>query len=141
VRIYGDSNPDLLRARHGKKARTRRSEPDTRRPAQEHGLIGASVSSGSSRVTGSGNACRQGTPKVLAGIQAEVKDVHWKIFDTGDLKTPPGPELVKIIDARIGAFAAKYRAAYLAAVNRRGPDRLAAPGQLSETSRSASDGW
>ena len=32
--------------------------------------------------------------KVPAGMQAEVKDAYWAMFDTGDLKTPPGPGLV-----------------------------------------------
>jgi hypothetical protein len=49
-------------------------------------------------------------------MQAEVKDAYWKIFDIEDLQTPPGPELVAIIDARIDAFAAKYRGLYPAAV-------------------------
>ena len=31
--------------------------------------------------------------KIPAGMQAEVKDAYWAIFDTGDLKTPPGPRL------------------------------------------------
>ena len=53
--------------------------------------------------------------KVPAGMQAEVKDAFWKIFDTEDLKTPPGPKLVEIIDARAGEFAAKYQALYPAA--------------------------
>jgi len=54
--------------------------------------------------------------KTPAGMQGEVKDAYWKIFATEDLATAPGPELVKIIDARIDAFAAKYRATYPAAV-------------------------
>ena len=54
--------------------------------------------------------------KVPAGMQAEVKDAYWKIFDTEDLTTGPGPELVKIIDARIDEFAARYRVTYPAAV-------------------------
>ena len=54
--------------------------------------------------------------KVPAGMQAEVKDAYWKIFGAEDLKTPPGPRLVEIIDARIGEFAARYRALYPAAV-------------------------
>jgi putative transposase len=49
-------------------------------------------------------------------MQAEIKDAYWKIFGTEDLQTPPGPELVEIIGARIDAFAAKYRATYPAAV-------------------------
>jgi hypothetical protein len=43
-------------------------------------------------------------------MQAEAKDAYWAIFDTGDLTTPPGPDLVAIIDARLDAFADKYRA-------------------------------
>ncbi len=49
-------------------------------------------------------------------MQAEVKDAFWAIFDTEDLTTPPGPDLVAIIDARIDAFADKYRGLYPAAV-------------------------
>ena len=48
-------------------------------------------------------------------MQAEIKDAYWAIFGTEDLATPPGPDLVKIIDARIDAFAGKYRALYPAA--------------------------
>ena len=54
--------------------------------------------------------------KVPAGMQAEVKDAYWKIFDTGDLSTLPGPRLVEIIDARISEMAAKYRPTYPSAV-------------------------
>ena len=54
--------------------------------------------------------------KIPAGMQAEVKDAYWKLFDTGDLTTGPGPRLVEIIGARIDEFAAKYRATYPAAV-------------------------
>jgi putative transposase len=60
--------------------------------------------------------CRNLLAKVPAGMQAEVKDAHWKIFDTGDLTTPPGPKLVEIIDARIDAFAERYCGIYPAAV-------------------------
>ncbi len=49
-------------------------------------------------------------------MQAEVKDAFWAVFDTEDLQTPPGPQLVEIIQARIDEFAAKYRALYPAAV-------------------------
>ncbi len=48
-------------------------------------------------------------------MQAEVKDAYWKIFDTEDLKTPPGPRLVEIIDARVSELAARYQAIYPAA--------------------------
>jgi putative transposase len=39
--------------------------------------------------------------KIPAGMQAEVKDAYWALFDTEDLDTPPGPKLVELIDARI----------------------------------------
>ncbi len=48
-------------------------------------------------------------------MQAEVKDAYWAIFDTEDLKTPPGPDLVQIIDNRISEMAGKYQALYPAA--------------------------
>jgi transposase-like protein len=54
--------------------------------------------------------------KVPAGMQAEVKDAYWKLFDTSDLTTPPGPKLAEIIDARIGEMAAKYSATYPSAM-------------------------
>jgi putative transposase len=54
--------------------------------------------------------------KVPAGMQAEVKDAYWKLFDTGDLATAPGPKLVEIIDARIGEMTARYSAAYPSAM-------------------------
>jgi putative transposase len=54
--------------------------------------------------------------KVPAGMQAEVKDAYWKIFDTDDLTTAPGPKLAEIIDARIDTFAARYQALYPSAV-------------------------
>jgi putative transposase len=60
--------------------------------------------------------CRNILAKIPAGMQAEVKDAYWAIFGTEDLKTPPGPRLVEIIDHRIDDFAARYRALYPAAV-------------------------
>ena len=54
--------------------------------------------------------------KIPAGMQAEVKDAFWAIFDTADLTTPPGPDPAAIIDARIDAFADKYRGLYPSAV-------------------------
>jgi transposase-like protein len=54
--------------------------------------------------------------KTPAGMHAEIKDAYWKIFDTDELKTPPGPKLVELVDARIDAFADRYRASYPAAV-------------------------
>jgi putative transposase len=58
-------------------------------------------------------------------MQAEVKDAWWAIFDTSELKTPPGPGLVALIDARIDAFAEKYRPLYPAAVKILLTDRAA----------------
>ena len=49
-------------------------------------------------------------------MQAEVKDAYWKLFDTEDLKTKPGPDLVELIDHRITEMAGKYRATYPAAM-------------------------
>jgi putative transposase len=54
--------------------------------------------------------------KIPAGMQSEVKDAYWKIFDTEDLKTAPGPRLVEIIDARISEMAARYGPAYPSAM-------------------------
>jgi putative transposase len=54
--------------------------------------------------------------KVPAGMQAEVKDAFWKLFDTEDLKTKPGPDLVELIGNRITEMAGKYRATYPAAM-------------------------
>ncbi len=53
--------------------------------------------------------------KIPAGMQAEVRDAYWAIFDTGDLKTSPGPGLVQLIDHRIDEFAGKYQGMYPAA--------------------------
>jgi putative transposase len=53
--------------------------------------------------------------KIPAGMQAEVKNAYWQIFDTDEVKTPPGPRLVEIIDARISELAGKYQALYPAA--------------------------
>jgi putative transposase len=60
--------------------------------------------------------CRNILAKVPAGMQAEVKDAFWKIFDTEGLDTPPGPRLVEIIDTRISEMAARYRPAYPSAM-------------------------
>lgn len=54
--------------------------------------------------------------KTPAGMQAEVKDAYWAIFDTEEVKTPPGPGLVQLIDHRIDEFAGKYQGMYPAAV-------------------------
>jgi transposase-like protein len=54
--------------------------------------------------------------KVPAGMQAEVKDAYWKIFGTEGLKTPPGPRLAELIDARISDMAARYSATYPSAM-------------------------
>ena len=54
--------------------------------------------------------------KVPAGMQAEIKDAYWKLFDTEDLKTEPGPRLVELVDHRITAMADRYSATYPAAM-------------------------
>jgi putative transposase len=54
--------------------------------------------------------------KIPAGVQAEVRDGYWAIFDTTDLNIAPGPRLVELIDKRITAFAAKYAGLYPAAM-------------------------
>jgi transposase-like protein len=54
--------------------------------------------------------------KVPVAMQGEVKDAWWAMFDTEDLTTPPGPDLVALVGARIDAFADKYRGTYPAAV-------------------------
>jgi putative transposase len=56
-------------------------------------------------------------------MQAEVKDAYWKIFDTEDLTTAPGPTLVQIIDARISETAARYSATYPSAMKALTTDR------------------
>jgi putative transposase len=54
--------------------------------------------------------------KVPAGMQAEVKDAYWALFDTEDLKTQPGPRLVELVDHRVTAMADRYSATYPAAM-------------------------
>ena len=61
--------------------------------------------------------------KIPAGMQAEVKDAYWKIFDTEDLTTPPGPRLAEIIDARISEMAARYGTTYPSAMKCLATDR------------------
>jgi transposase-like protein len=54
--------------------------------------------------------------KIPAGMQAEVKDAYWAVFDTSELKTRPGPRLVELIDHRITEMAARYAPTYPAAM-------------------------
>jgi len=54
--------------------------------------------------------------KVPAGMQAEIKDAYWKLFDTEDLTTQPGPGLVELVDNRITEMAGRYSATYPAAM-------------------------
>jgi len=54
--------------------------------------------------------------KVPAGMQAEVKDAYWALFDTEDLKTQPGPRLAELVDHRITEMAGRYAATYPAAM-------------------------
>jgi putative transposase len=60
--------------------------------------------------------CRNVLAKVPAGMQAEIKDAFWALFDTSELKTKPGPELVELIDHRITEMADRYSATYPAAM-------------------------
>ncbi len=48
--------------------------------------------------------------KVPAGMQAEVKDAYWAVFDTEGLKTQPGPRLVELVGHRITEMADRYSA-------------------------------
>jgi transposase-like protein len=54
--------------------------------------------------------------KVPTGMQGEVKDAYWKLFDTEGLKTTPGPRLVELVDNRITEMAGRYSATYPAAM-------------------------
>jgi transposase-like protein len=54
--------------------------------------------------------------KVPTGMQAEVKDAYWAIFDTEDLTTQPGPRLVDLVDHRITEMTSRYSAIYPAAM-------------------------
>jgi putative transposase len=54
--------------------------------------------------------------KIPAGVQTEVRDGYWALFDTTDLTVEPGPRLVELVDERIAAFAAKYNDLYPAAM-------------------------
>jgi putative transposase len=54
--------------------------------------------------------------KIPAGMQAEIRDGYWAVFDTEDVKTEPGPRLVEMVDVRLSAFAARYVATYPAAM-------------------------
>jgi putative transposase len=54
--------------------------------------------------------------KIPAGMQAEVKDAYWALFDTEGLKTQPGPRLVELTGHRITEMAGRYSPAYPAAM-------------------------
>jgi transposase-like protein len=54
--------------------------------------------------------------KVPAGMQAEIKDAYWALFDTEDLTTKPGPRLVELVDHRITEMAGRYSATYPSAM-------------------------
>jgi putative transposase len=54
--------------------------------------------------------------KIPAGMQAEIRDGYWACFDTAEFTTAPGPRLVELIDARLGAFTARYAPTYPAAM-------------------------
>jgi len=65
--------------------------------------------------------------KIPAGMQAEIRDGYWACFDTADLTTEPGPRLVELIDARLGAFATRYAPTYPAAMKIALTDREGRP--------------
>ena len=54
--------------------------------------------------------------KVPAGMQAEIKDAYWQLFDTQELKTAPGPRLAELVDRRITELAGRYCSTYPAAM-------------------------
>jgi transposase-like protein len=56
--------------------------------------------------------CRNVLAKVPAGMQAEIKDAYWALFDTEGLKTEPGPRLVELAGHRITEMASRYSATY-----------------------------
>jgi hypothetical protein len=66
---------------------------------------------------------RRARPGSALREQAEIKDAYWAIFGTEGLKTPPGPKLTELIDARISEFTGKYRAIYPAAMKIMDTDR------------------
>ena len=49
-------------------------------------------------------------------MQAEIKDAYWKLYDTENLKTQPGPKLVELAGNRITEMAARYGTTYPAAM-------------------------
>jgi transposase-like protein len=51
---------------------------------------------------------RNALAKVPTGMQSEIRDSYWAVFDTEDVNTEPGPRLVELVDARLTAFAARY---------------------------------
>jgi transposase-like protein len=59
---------------------------------------------------------RNALAKVPTGMQAEIKDAYWALFDTEDLETQPGPRLVELVDHRITQMADRYAATYPAAM-------------------------
>lgn len=54
--------------------------------------------------------------KIPAGMQPELRDGYWALFDTANLDIAPGPGLVELVDARIRAFADRYGPTYPAAM-------------------------
>src|SRR4029079_16360745 len=54
--------------------------------------------------------------KIPAAMQAEIRDGYWACFDTADLTAEPGPRLVELIEARLGALATRYAPTYPAAM-------------------------
>jgi hypothetical protein len=61
---------------------------------------------------------RQRSPDQGLGTRTRslIKDAYWKTFDTADLRTPPGPKLTELMDARISEMAAIYGPTYPSAM-------------------------
>jgi putative transposase len=63
--------------------------------------------------------CHNYLAKLPAGVQTEMRDAYWAIFDTEKLIAAgmtPGPELVAAVQARIDAFAEQHRSAFPSAI-------------------------
>lgn len=77
--------------------------------------------------------------KLPEEVREEVLAEYWAIFDVDALVTPdeagrviaPGPDLVKVVQGRLDAFAGKYRALYPAAVKSVLADREQATSYLN----------
>ena len=60
--------------------------------------------------------CRNILAKIPAGMQAEIKDAYWRLFDTLGLTTQPGPRWPSWHNHRITETAGRYATSYPAAM-------------------------